>query len=122
MNDYAPPTLDGQTPAQAQRAEPRRRLTAAQAAALPAQLPITIGRVHFIRQVKPDGTIALLNETWRVGKRWAGKYVWATITTHRQKLEIWYRRSARHEWRLHKTFAYALEEPVKRRPPAFARP
>jgi putative transposase len=120
--DYGPPVLAGRTPQQAQRSEPRRRLTARQAARLPGELPLSAGRVHFIRQVQPDGTISLLNETWRVGQRRAGQYVWATIITHRHRLEIWYQRSAQHEWRLLKAWAYALPQPVARRQPEFARP
>lgn len=120
MTRYAPPKLGEQTPAQAHRAEGRRRLTQAQIAGRPSALPITAGRVHFIRQVKPDGTIALLNETWRVSRRLAGKYVWATITTHCRRLEIWYQRSARHDWRLLKTFNYDLSETVARLRPEFA--
>ncbi len=122
MTDYAPPALAEQTPRAAQRTEPRRRLTAWQAAHLPTPLPITAGRVHFIRKVQPDGTILLLNETWRVGKRLAGKYVWATITTHRRRLDIWYQRSAQADWQLLKSFAYDLPETIARRKPEFARP
>ncbi len=116
---YRPPALAGQTPAQAQRTESQRRLTAAQVRALPQTLPITAGRIHFIRHVQPDGTITLLSETWRVGRRFAGRYVWATITTHRQRLDIWYQRSAQADWRLLKTFTYALPESVKRLKPEF---
>jgi putative transposase len=117
---YAPPKLGERTPQAAQRAAgPQRRLTQRQSAQLPEQLPITAGRVHFIRLVAPDGTIALLNETWRVGKRWAGQYVWATITTHARRLDIWYQRSSQHDWRLLKSAAYDLPEPVAHRQPAF---
>jgi hypothetical protein len=122
LTDYGPPALAGQTPQQAQRCQPRRRLTVRQAAGLPAEMPISAGRVHFIRQVRSDGTISLLNETWRVGQHRAGQYVWATITTHRHRLEIWYQRSAQHEWRSLKSWPYALAEPIARRRPEFARP
>jgi hypothetical protein len=122
LNDYGPPALAGHTPRQAQRAEPRRRLTVRQVVGLPSVLPITAGRVHFIRQVQADGTISLLNEAWRVGKRLAGKYVWATITTHQRRLDTWYQPSAQHEWRLINSWAYALPEPVAHRQPEFARP
>jgi len=122
LTAYGPPALAGQTPGQAQRAEPRRRLTAGQAVRLPSELPITAGRVHFIRQVRSDGTISLLNETWRVGKRLAGKYVWATVIAHRRRLEIWYQHSAQHSWRQLKSCPYALPETVARRRPEFARP
>ena len=120
MTDYAPPVLGGLTPKQAQRYECRRRLPASQIAHLPEPLPITAGHVHFIRKIKPDGTIAILNEPWKVSKRLAGKYVWATIITHCRRLEIWYQRSARHEWRLLKTYGYAIPETVARLKPEFA--
>jgi hypothetical protein len=117
---YAPPKLGDRTPRAAQRAAgPHRRLTERQIAQLPEPLPITAGRVHFIRPVAPDGTLTLLNETWPVGKRWAGKYVWATITTHTRRLDIWYQRSIQHDWRWLKSFAYALPEPVAHRATAF---
>lgn len=119
---YAPPALAGKTPTQAQRAEHPRRLTPAQVRRLPDTLPITAGRIHFIRRVQTDGTIAFLSETWRVGRRFAGRYVWATITTHRHRLDIWYQRSAQSDWRLIKRFAYPLPEPVKRRKPEFLQP
>jgi transposase len=119
MRCYAPPALAGQTPAQAQRTEHPKRLTPRQVRRLPEPLPITAGRIHFIRRVQADGTIAFLSETWRVGRRFAGRYVWATITTHRQRLDIWYQRSAQADWRLIKSFAYLLPEQVKRRKPDF---
>ena len=75
--------------------------------------------MHFIRRVASDGTIALLNETWPVGKRWANKYVWATITTHARRLDIWYQRAIQHEWRLLKSVAYDLPETVANRQPPF---
>ena len=121
MTDYAPPALAEQTPRTAQRAEPQWRLTASRAARRPTPLPITAGRVHFIRKVQPDGTIVLLNEPWRVGKRLAGKYVWATITTHRRRLDIWYQRSAQADWQLLKSFVYDIPETIARRKPEYAR-
>ena len=120
MTDYAPPVLGEVTPHQAQCREPNRRLTATQMVQLPNPLPITAGRVHFIRKVKPDGTLAVLNEAWKVSQRLAGKYVWATLTTHCRRLEIWYQRSAQHDWRLLKTCAYDIPETVARLKPEFA--
>jgi putative transposase len=120
MMDYAPPGLAGLTPTQAQRTDTKRRLTATQIAHLPEALPITAGRIHFIRKVKPDGTISVLNETWKVSKRLAGKYVWATILTHCRRLDIWYQRSARHDWQRLKTYAYDIPETVARLKPEFA--
>lgn len=70
---YAPPALTGKTPSQAQRTEHPRRLTPVQVRRLPAPLPITAGRIHFIRRVQPDGCLTVLSETWRVGRRFAGR-------------------------------------------------
>jgi hypothetical protein len=121
LTDYGPPLLNNCTPQQAQRREPKHLLTATQIHHFPTPLPITAGRVHFIRKVKPDGTITLLNETWKVSKRLAGKYVWATIITHCRRLEIWYQRSARQDWCLRKTYGYAISETVARLKPEFTR-
>jgi putative transposase len=118
---YSPPPLNGKTPAQAQLGTPRRRLWCKQIRALPESLPITAGRVHFIRRVKTDGTISLLGETWKVSKSLAHQYVWATIVTHCQRLEIYHQRSDRAPRRLIKIFDYQISEPVRRLRPEFKR-
>jgi putative transposase len=114
MTEYVPPFLIDDTPKQAQGRETLHRLTAKHVSHLPDPLPITAGRIHFIRQVKPDGTITVLNESWKVGKRLAGKYVWTTLLTHCRRLEIWYQRSAHHPWRLLKNCVYDISETVAR--------
>jgi hypothetical protein len=121
LNEYVPPFLIDTTPQQAQGRETFHRPTAKQVLHLPDPLPITAGRIHFIRQVQPDGMITLLNESWKVSKRLAGKYVWATIITHCRRLEIWYQRSAHHPWRLLKNYAYDISETVARLTAEFAR-
>jgi len=120
LTDYAPPGLRNRTPEQAQRREAPHRLRAAWLKDLPVRLPLTAGRIHFIRKVRPDGTISILNETWTVSKRLSGQYVWATITTHRRRLDIWYQRTAQREWRLLKTCAYDIAERVAHLKPEFA--
>ena len=120
MTEYAPPFLDNVTPQQAQQHESICRLATKQILPLPDPLPITAGRIHFIRQVKPDGTLTLLNETWKVRKRLAGKYVWATLITHRRRLEIWYQRSAQPDWHLLKNCVYEISETVARLRPKCA--
>lgn len=122
LTDYTPPLLADLMPRQAQRREVSRRLTATQIAQMPNTLPITAGRLHFIRQVKPDGTISILNEPWKVSRRLAGKYVWATISTHSRRLEIWYQRSAQQDWCWRKAYAYPIPETVARLRPEFAHP
>ena len=120
-HEYEPPTLNGRTPAQAQRQANRRRLTERQSRALPQTLPLRAGRVHFIRPVSEEGTIVILKETWQVAKRLAGQYVWATIWTHKQKLEIYHRHSPQSEVRLVKTYEYAIADPIVPLPPQFKR-
>ena len=121
MTNYAPPHLNGLTPQQAQRHERKHCLTATQIAQLPETLPITAGRIHFVRKVQADGNVTILNETWNVSKRLTGQYVWATLITHCRRLDIWYQRSVHHEWRLLKTYVYDMPEPVARLRPEFAR-
>ena len=119
--EYEPPALHGLTPRQAHRQQPRPKLTWRQWRAVPDSLPITAGRVHFIRRVAADGTISLLNEVWPVGERWAGQYVWASIMTHQRRLEIYHQRAAQAPWRLLKAVRYELDEPVARLKPEFKR-
>jgi putative transposase len=119
LNQYAPPALMGKTPTQAQRIDGASRLTLTQIRNVPETLPITAGRIHFIRRVQPNGTITFLSETWTVGRPLAGRYVWATVTTHRRTLEIWYQSSALQDWRSLKTVAYDLSETVVHLRPEF---
>jgi hypothetical protein len=85
-------------------------VTARQIRALPAELPITEGRLHFIRPVDQDGLLSLLNENWKVDKRLAGEYVWATLLTHKRQLKIYHRRSADDPVHLIKTFHYEISD------------
>ncbi len=118
---YQPPALNGRTPRQAAQHEPRVRLTATQIRSIPERLPITAGRVHFLRPVEADGTITLLNERWPVGRRYAGQYVWAVIWTHRERLEVYYRASAHHPVRRLRTWRYVLPQPAVPLRPEFRR-
>jgi transposase len=111
-HSYAPPALHGLTPAQAHRRVLRRRLTPQQVRALPQPLPLTAGRLHFIRRVASDGTLRFLGERWKVGKRFAHHYVWATVITQYQRLEIHHQHSERSALRLVKVFAYEISEPI----------
>ena len=122
MERYHPPALQGATPAQAQEQVRRRPLTVQQVALLPTVLPLTAGRVHFLRLVTAEGQITLLNEPWHVGKRLAGQYVWATVTTHRRRLQIYHRQSERTSVHLVRAFRYALHEQVVPLAAAFQRP
>ncbi len=89
------------------------RLINRQRQALPDMFPITAGRVHFERLVDEQGNIILLNETWHIDQRLAGQYVWATIVTHEQRLNIYHQRSAPEPLRWLKTLRYEIAEPVR---------
>lgn len=118
---YFPPALAGQTPAQAGRRQPVVRLSARQKSQLLEPLPITAGRIHFIRQVNAQGQILILNEAWQVGRRWAGKYVWATLFLQKQRLDVYYRASTKHKARRIKRWSYGLAETVVPLPSEFRR-
>jgi hypothetical protein len=121
-HSYEPPALNGQTSAQAHRKANRRPLKAQEIRQLPEDLPITEGRIHFIRCVNAEGQISLLNETWHVSKWLANKYVWATISTRQRVLKIYHRSSAESKIRLVKTYSYRLHESVAPLQPDFKRP
>ena len=111
--EYRPPTLAGTTAAQAAVQQSHVKLTAQQRSRIPSAFPITAEPVHFIRQVDTEGKIELLNETWHVDKRLCGKYVWAAIVTHEQRLYIYHRKPQHHTKHLHKTARYVIAEPVQ---------
>jgi len=121
-HSYEPPTLDGLTPAQAHQKANRRRLTARDIQLVPEALPITQGRIHFIRCVNSDGRITLLNETWHVSKWLTNQYVWAIIDTRQRILKIYHRRDALSKVRLVKTYLYYLDETVVPLTSEFRRP
>lgn len=121
MTQYHPPARAGLTPAPAQRTGRRQRLTRQQLHSLPEQLPITAGRIPFIRRVKAAGAIRFLGESWKVGKRFAHQYVWATVIPQCQRLEIHHRRAEQATATLVRRFSYEIPEPVRRLRPEFKR-
>ncbi len=118
---YRPPSLDGHSPAQRRRGFRPERVTAFRRHEIPVRLPITAGRIHLMRRVKQDGTIRLLNETWRVGLKWCGQYVLATIDTASETLTIWHKANSTTPWKRIKTWRYPLAEPVQPLRPCFRR-
>lgn len=118
---YQPPSLQGQTPAQMRRGFQPVRLTKRLQQLIPDPLPITAGRLHFIRKVDMLGHIKLLNETWPVGQKWMGAYVWATVDTTEQTLTIWHQAEAEAPWRRIKTRRFKLQQVVQPLLPAFRR-
>jgi putative transposase len=121
LQHYRPPSLQGLTPAQMRRGSHPIELTAALRRLIPDRLPITAGQIHFQRKVDTLGAIRLLNETWYVGKRWIGEYVWATMDTAEQTLNIWHKADTTAPWRHIKTRPFRLKAPVEPLLPAFRR-
>lgn len=119
---YRPPALQGRTVAQMRRGVTMVRLTADMRRLIPmGRLPITAGRIHFMRKVDGTGEIKLLNETWLVGRKWVGEYVRATIQTDQQTLTFWHKADAESDWRHIKTRQLRLKETVCPVLPTFRR-
>ena len=109
------PQLQEQTPAEV-HGSPRRRPTGLSLAK--KKRPLYEGKVHFIRKVKDDGTISVLNVDWEVGRDWAGKGVWATLTlrTDGARLQVYDAAPDVPQRRLLASHPFPLSEPVLPRP------
>lgn len=83
-------------------------------------LPITRGRIHFIRLIDEKGYITILNEPIYVGLSLTFEYVWTVINTGNQTLKIFHQPSDKLPKVLVKTLNYSLREPVKNRIPITA--
>jgi hypothetical protein len=77
------------------------------------KLPLTDGKIHFIRKVDNEGKINILNEAFKVGEEFIGEYVWATICLRKQKMKIYYRAKDHDAAVLIKEFEYELNEEVR---------
>jgi len=86
--NYRPPSLSGMSIREAKsKTIWGRKLTKKVIKTLPEHLPVTEGRVHFIRKVSLEGKISILGEEHKVSKTLRGEYVWATIETRTRKLK-----------------------------------
>ena len=65
-------------------------------------LPISVGKVSFIRLVSANGNINILGQRFKIGKRLKFQYVKATLFTKRQVLKVYLK------GRLLKQFDYSL--------------
>src|SRR5262245_729443 len=79
------PRLGGQTPAQHRRGLRLQKLPASFVVPT-GRLPLAEGRVTFIRRVSVAGTVTVLSQIFRVGKRHRGLYLRLVIDTRRQWL------------------------------------
>jgi transposase InsO family protein len=109
---YDPPTLGGLTVAQAAQAHPRPPLRVAQMRGVPEALPLSAGRIHFVRRVKAEGVIEILKEHWPVSRTLTGKYVWATVDLRQEELWIYHRASARAQAQVVRHYVYEVDEPI----------
>ncbi len=122
MYHYYPPAVGGRTPAQVRRGASVRPLSAALRHLIPkGRLPLSAGRIHFMRKVDPTGAIEVLNQVWRLGGKWSGEYVRATINTQEQTIGFWHQANAEAAWQLTKTHRFAVEETVHALLPEFRR-
>lgn len=69
--------LQGRSPQEMHSISPVRHLPADFRA--PAKLPLTVGKVHFIRSVSQAGQIRILNQQWEVSAAKPDQGVWATL-------------------------------------------
>jgi Integrase core domain len=79
------PRLGGLTPAQHRKSLRLAKLPPS--FVVPSgRLPLSAGRVTFIRRVSPAGTVSVLSQSFRVGKRQKGLYLRLVIDTGRGRL------------------------------------
>ncbi len=109
--DYVAPR-QSDTPVHLRHGHRLQRLPAQWAEQIPDPLPLCAGQIHAVRRVDAAGVVRFLNQPIRVGKRFAGRYVWLTLDTRHQQLSIWYQRSAEADWQSLKVRDYPLEEKV----------
>jgi len=69
--------LHGESPTQVHHRLPGRKLSPT--FTLPDKLPLTEGRVHFMRLVSPARTVSVLNMTWPVPAAQPQQGVWVTL-------------------------------------------
>ncbi len=105
-----PPELAGLTPATMTPAFVPRLLSPGFSRHQETRLPITEGRVHFIRFISSQRTFSLLNEKWTVGKRWVGCTIRATVDTKAQQLRVYHLAKDSVKCELVDQFDYNLSE------------
>lgn len=87
------------------------------------RIPLTAGRLHFVRFVEADGSFSMLNESWSLDPRhWAGKTIRATLDIQQQQLCIFHQSARTAIPALIAHFAYAIDETVQPLQSTFKRP
>jgi len=72
------------------------------------KLPLTDGKIHFIRKVDNKAGINVLNEVFEVGKGFISEYAWATICLGKRKTGVYYRAQDWYAPALIKEFEYDI--------------
>ena len=91
------PRLGGKTPAQHRRGLRLRKLPASFVVPTDRQ-KLAAGRVIFIRRVSPAGTVSVLSQSYRVGKRHRGLYLRLVIDTGRGTLTAYLNGRVLNRW------------------------
>jgi len=99
---HAHAKLGGRTATQYRRGKQLRKLPAN--FTIETKLPVAVGKVTFIRLVSVHGTVSILGQAFKVGKRLKFQYVKVTIYTKFQKLKVY------HKGKLIKEFPYPLSK------------
>ena len=81
------------------------------------ELPVTRGKPHFVRLVEENGTINILNEDFYIDKGLSFEYIWATVDTKKETLDIYYQVTPNSPKELICSKPYPLREQVKNRIP-----
>jgi hypothetical protein len=92
------PRLGGQTPAQHRQGLRLRKLPASFVVPT-ARQKLSAGRVTFIRRVSLAGTVSVLSQSFRVGKRHRGLYLRLVIDTGRGWLTAYFNGRVLKRWR-----------------------
>jgi hypothetical protein len=113
--------LDGQSPISLHFEKPFRVLP--NNFGIPKPLPITEGKIHFMRAVSRSQTIPILNVDWLVGLAQPAQSVWATlfITPRGARLRIYDQAPSAFKRRCFADHPFPLSEPVIPLSPKFQR-
>lgn len=86
------------------------------------RLPLTAGRLHFLRFVDADGSFSILNETWSLpASSWVGKSIRATLDLQQQQLFIFHQPARSAVPCLITHFDYPISEQIAPLQPCFQR-
>jgi len=77
------------------------------------ELPLTEGKIHFIRKVDADGKVGVLNEQFKIGGEFIGEFVWTTICLTKQRRTVYYQAQDEDVARAIQEAEYKVKEEVK---------